>query len=48
MTLMLDLQMTANVQAGQTSDASDHPRRVFLSWTTRAEGYQLLPVEAAP
>jgi hypothetical protein len=38
----------------QTSDASDHPllvsngRRVFLSWMTRADGYWLLPVEAAP
>ena len=38
----------------QTSDASDHPllvsngQRVFLSWMTRADGYRLLPVEAAP
>jgi hypothetical protein len=38
----------------QTSDASDHPllvsngRRVFVSWMTRADGYRLLPVEAAP
>jgi hypothetical protein len=38
----------------QTSDASDHPllvsngRSVFLSWMTRADGYRLLPVEAAP
>jgi hypothetical protein len=38
----------------QTSDASDHPllvsngERVFLSWMTRADGYRLLPVEAAP
>ncbi|HVY57011.1 MAG TPA: sialidase family protein [Xanthobacteraceae bacterium] len=34
-----------------TSDASDHPllvsngRRIFLSWMTKADGYQLLPIE---
>jgi hypothetical protein len=38
----------------RTNDASDHPllvgdgQRVFLSWMTRADGYRLLPVEAAP
>jgi hypothetical protein len=38
----------------QTSDASDHPllvsngRNVFLSWMTRADGYRLLSLEAAP
>jgi hypothetical protein len=38
----------------QTSDASDHPllinsgNSVFLSWMTRADGYRLLSVEAAP
>ena len=38
----------------QTADASDHPllisngRQTFLSWQTRADGYRLLPLEAAP
>jgi Neuraminidase (sialidase) len=38
----------------QTLDAADQPvlvatgARVFLSWLTRAEGYRLLPLEAAP
>ena len=40
--------------AAQTHDASDlpllieHDRRPFLSWQTAANGYHVLPLEAAP
>ena len=45
---------TAPKIVARTSDASDHPqlvtngRRVFLSWMTRADGYQFVPLEAFP
>jgi len=45
---------TAPKIVARTSDASDHPqlvtngRRVFLSWMTRADGYQFVPLEDFP
>ncbi len=48
------LSWSAPFTVAHTEDASDHPQllahdgRVFLSWSTRAEGYRLIPFAGAP
>jgi hypothetical protein len=47
------LSWSAPFVLAHTADASDHPQllahdgRVFLSWSTRAEGYRLIPLAGA-